>query len=107
MLEDHRHLVTADLTQLFVAHGGQILPVEEDPPPGHLIEAGNTPDQCGFARPGETHDHEGLSPAHVEGHVPDPDGALGGFPDLGPTEAPLSASSIALSGREPNTFQTC
>lgn len=38
MLEDHRHLVPAHLSQLVVTHGGQVLAIQDDPPARHFVE---------------------------------------------------------------------
>ena len=67
MLEHHAHLVAADFSQLLAVGDSDFFFVYEDPPGGGRYEAIDAPDERGFARPGEAHDHEYLALVHVKG----------------------------------------
>src|SRR5690606_29088544 len=81
VLEDHRDLVPAQLTQLLRVGLADVVPVEQHLSAGRLDEAGDAAHQGGLAGPGQPHDHEDLSGGDVEGDVAHRDGATGPLPD--------------------------
>jgi hypothetical protein len=57
VLQDHAHV----LAQFLAGHGGDVDPVQGDPPGGHVVEAHQQVDQSGLAGPGGPDDGHGLS----------------------------------------------
>ena len=71
VLEDHAHLVAANVPQLLLVHREQVLAVYEDLAASRFDETTETADECRFAAAGEAHDDEGLPFPYFEGDVPD------------------------------------
>ena len=71
MLEDHPHLVAAQLDELLLRHRQEIFAVEEYPAGGRLDQPGHAAHQGRLARARESHDHEDLALAHPQARVPD------------------------------------
>ena len=71
MLEDHAHLVAADVPQLLLIHCEQVLAVYEYLAASRFNETAKTADESRLATAGQAHDDEGLSLPYIEGDVPD------------------------------------
>ena len=84
VLEDHAHLVAADVPQLLLVHREQVLAVYEDLAASRFDETAETADERRLAAAGEAHDDEGLSFPYVEGDIPDSQHAAGLGQDLLP-----------------------
>jgi len=69
VLKHHAHLVAAELDQLFLRRGQQVLPVQQDFARSRLHDARQAADHGGFARSRQPHDDEYLAHMHVERHV--------------------------------------
>ena len=77
VLEDHAHLVAANVPQLLLAHGEQVIAVDVDLAARRLNEAANAANERRLAAAGQAHYDKGLSLAYVEGDVPDGENAPG------------------------------
>ena len=71
VLEDHAHLVAADISQLALVHCEHVLTVDEDLAARWLDQPAETTYERGLAAAREAHDYERLAFAHAEGDVPD------------------------------------
>ena len=71
VLEDHRHVMPAQLTQPCRRHRAYVLAVDDDLTGGRLDQAGQTPHQRRLAGARQAHHDEDLALVHVKGHVLD------------------------------------
>lgn len=69
-LEDDAEATAAEQRPAAVAHGGQILPLDDHLAPIGLIECPNQVQERAFTRPAGSHDRHELAGCHREGHIP-------------------------------------
>jgi len=69
-LEDHADLVVAHGGQFALAHGGDIHPVDQDPPAGWIIQPRNDAQECAFARAGWPNNGDELSTRDLKADAP-------------------------------------
>ena len=66
VLEDHAHLVAANVPQLLLVHREQVLAVYEDLAASRFDKTAETADEGRLAAAGEAHDDEGLPFPYME-----------------------------------------
>src|SRR5690606_1058926 len=89
VLEDHAHVVAAQLAELGGGGGDDVLAADRHAAGGGFDETGETPYEGGLAAAGQAHDDEDISGLDLETDVVDGGGATGLLAESGGVEMPI------------------